>query len=821
VVYAGAPLLPETRYFWKVRTWDKDGAASPYSGAGTFGVGLNTNADWSGAAWIKRDTNVADDYTFFRKSVVVPERTVARATAYISSVHKYALYLNGALQLKGPAYHYPQFQYYNAVDVTSAIVPGATNVFAIFNHWFGGGQGRATSARGVLMKAVIHYTDGTSSVIGTDGTWKQTQATAWITGQPQRGGEGVGYIERIDARNLLPDWNSVAFNDAAWANATVIGGQPTAPWTGTLNPDLTRIEESVRAPLTITDKGAGKYVIDLGKVYAGVPRISFTGGASGDVVNMRGGYVLNAAGEIDPTKNQSTNLSFFAVLSGAAFTYEPAEYFGMRYFQIDNAPMPVTSANFQFIERHSRLEENRSTFASSNSTLNRVWELMKHSLTVCAQEEFVDTPTREKGGFLGDAFIQSSAAMSVHGERVLSRQALHEFLQSMTQFWSTPGNTGRMNAVYPNSDNGRDIPDYTQCYLPWVWEYYQQTGDKAFLAANYPQFKSIGEYVHRSRNASTGLITDLVGGSGAYQFGIIDWPASMRFGYDMTAARTVINCWAWLDYDLLARIAGELGQTADRDLFRTRADELQTAINSRLLHSSGVYVDGLNASAVQSAHISQQANAFPLALGLVPAAQRASVVAKVKELRMSSGMITLPWLVQSIGEAGEGEHLIELFTNPEWLGWARSLALGATVTWESWNSDTDGTSQSHGWGAAGLNGYVRYILGVKPLKPQFEEVQIRPLDFGTKLTSVRGKVPTERGDLAVSWDRTPARFQLEVTIPVNVTATIQVPRGLLAGDALKVDGVAVVGTPAGDYLSISGIGSGTHRVERVFGPTAE
>ena len=36
---------------------------------------------------------------------------------------------------------------------------------------------------------------------------------------------------------------------------------------------------------------------------------------------------------------------------------------------------------------------------------------MKHSLLTCAQEEFVDTPTREKGGFLGDAAIQSTVAM--------------------------------------------------------------------------------------------------------------------------------------------------------------------------------------------------------------------------------------------------------------------------------------------------------------------------------------------------------------------------------------------------------------------------
>ena len=71
-----------------------------------------------------------------------------------------------------------------------------------------------------------------------------------------------------------------------------------------------------------------------------------------------------------------------------------------------------------------------------------------------------------------------------------------------------------------------------------------------------------GETVGRAQNH----VTDLAGGSGAYRFGIVDWPASMRHGYDMdTAARTVINGWAYADFDLISKIAGELGEDADRD----------------------------------------------------------------------------------------------------------------------------------------------------------------------------------------------------------------------------------------------------------------
>jgi alpha-L-rhamnosidase len=323
VVYAGAPLAADTAYFWKVRTWDREGNASPYSTNATFAVGLLANSDWSGASWIKRDAKDADDYTYYRKSATLPAGKVERATVYVTSVQKYALYVNGAPVGKGPAYAFPQFQYYNAYDITPLVKPGTANVFAMFNHWFGGGSGRPPSSRGVLMEAIIHYADGTRAVVGTDGAWLQSQATSWVAGQPRRNGQGAGYVEDIDARNLTPDWCKPGFNDSAWAAAMVIGGQPNATWTGTLLPDLSRIVETPLKPVSITNRN-GNYIIDMGKVYSGTPVISFSGGAPGTTVKMLGGFAFLPSGEIDTHQNQSTNLTYYAVLNGSNFTFQPA-----------------------------------------------------------------------------------------------------------------------------------------------------------------------------------------------------------------------------------------------------------------------------------------------------------------------------------------------------------------------------------------------------------------------------------------------------------------------------------------------------------------
>jgi len=823
VVYAGTPLAADTEYFWKVRAWNREGNSSPYSTNGNFIIGLLSNSDWNGASWIEGSTSAADNYTYYRKwSAALPVKTVQRAMVYVTSVHKYALYVNGTLVGKGPAYSFPQFQFYNAFDITPLVASGTTNLFAIFNHYFGGGSGRVASLPGILMKANIHFTDGTITNIVTDGTWLQSQATNWATGQSSRNSQGAGYIEKIYAGSLTTNWFTTGFNPSGWAAPTVIGGQPNSTWTGTPLPDLTRIIETVLTPVSITNMGGGKYMVDLGKVYSGVPSINFSGGTSGTVIGMLGGFALLASGDIDPSQNQSTTLSYYAVLNGSNFTFQPAEYDTMRYFEISNSPMAVTTTNFTFIERNSQMNDAASSFTSSNATLNAVWDMMKHTLPVDAQEEFIDS-MRQKGGFLGDGFQESLAAMEVEDERALTRRRLNEFIESMGEFWSSPANVGRVNACYPDSSNARDIPDYTQAFLEWVWEYYLQTGDIAFLNTNYTALTNIAQYVNRSVNPANGLITKLLGGtSGTYTNGIIDWPSDMQFGYDLNTVRnpgnaaTVINGWAWEDYDIVSRIANELGKTTDSNTYRAMANALQTAMNTNLLNASGVYVDGLEPNGTQSAHASQHANAFPLSLGIVPAAQQASVITQVDSLGMSVSALGILQLVRALGEANQGPALLNLYTNASQYGWARILSLGGTATWESWTANTDGNSESHGWGAVGLDGYVRYILGVKPLTAQFEQVQIMPLDFSNSLASASGTLLTDRGTIAVEWDRNATLYHLAVTIPVNITATIYVPQINLTNTIVNVDGTNVTGTLTNGYLGVSNIGSGAHTFERVL-----
>src|SRR5262249_3159067 len=130
----------------------------------------------------------------------------------------------------------------------------------------------------------------------------------------------------------------------------------------------------------------------------------------------------------------------------------PFGYLAFRYLEVDGAHEPLAPQDVTIDARHADMpEDHAASFHTSNKTLNAVWDLARHSALYDSQEQFLDTPTREKGPFLGDGFDVSQATMSAFDERALTFQALRDFARSQKRCWPD----GRVNVVYPNGDDCR------------------------------------------------------------------------------------------------------------------------------------------------------------------------------------------------------------------------------------------------------------------------------------------------------------------------------------------------------------------------------
>ncbi|HXM53931.1 MAG TPA: alpha-L-rhamnosidase C-terminal domain-containing protein, partial [Candidatus Dormibacteraeota bacterium] len=316
--------------------------------------------------------------------------------------------------------------------------------------------------------------------------------------------------------------------------------------------------------------------------------------------------------------------------------------------------------------------------------------------------------------------------------------------------------------------------DFTELFCGWAWDYFLESGDRRTLELAHPAMVAICGYLARHRDPRTGLVTDLTGGSGPYRGGIVDWPPSMRHGYDMAvAARTTVNVLAVDAMRKTTLAAAALGRPAPG--LRAAAADLARAIDARLRREDGIYVDGLHAGGRRSEGTSQIANAYPLAYGLVHPAARGRVGRHVADLGMRMGPMTAGRLLDALHACGRIDQLLARLTDRVGPGWANVLARGGTCTWESWDAPETGTSLSHGWGADVLVAIQRHVLGVTVTRPGGARVAIRP-GF-TAVPAAAGTVPTQRGTVAVEWEPARGGVRLRVAAPAGVEAALCLSEG--------------------------------------------
>ncbi|MEU5722427.1 family 78 glycoside hydrolase catalytic domain [Micromonospora sp. NPDC047738] len=780
VPYGGPALRAGAAYQWSVRTWDRTDQQSP-PGTGAFETGIS-DTQWEGAAWIRRTTTEADDYTLARTEVRPSASPVVRARSYTAADHTYELYLNGTRADRGTSFGYPGEDYYQAADVTDLVTAGEPLAIGVRYHWYGSGQGRPAGARGLLMKLVVEHADGTREVFVTDGSWRVARDTQFVVNAERRNGEG-DRVERQDGRAEVTGWTRPGYDDsvAPFTAAEVVGAHPNAAYPRLIGQE-TRLAETTVAPVALRTADDGTVVADFGVVIPARPAVRFDAGVAGRTVTVRAGYTLTDTGRVATStlQSQGTNMSFPYLQKDGPQQFRAFTHLGFRYLEIPDAGEEIALDDISAVVVHSDVPAGReASFASSDATLDAVWTMMKRSALYSVQEAFVDTPTREKGQFLGDAANISYATMGAFGERDATQQAIREFLRSAARYWNAGNDRGRYNAVYPNGDGKRDIPDYSLMFVDWVWRYWTETGDRALLAEAYPAIRDTADYVLRhipATGPTAGLVTELAGGSGAYRYGIVDWPEPGRFGYDMSAAaRTTINAQGVDVLRTTARMAEALGRpAAEVTSYDSRAADLAATMNAKLRRADGNYVDGLSATGAQSGHAGQHATSYAIAHGVAPQADLPALADHLTAMGMKQGPMTAHWLLAALADAGRPEAVLRLLTSPDDLGWANILAQGGSFTWEAWTLDP-GTnfSQSHGWGAQAVVDVQETLLGVRTAAPGAAVVDVAPPAVG--LDHASGVVPTQRGPVRLDWRRTGAGLLVDLEVPVNVTARVALP----------------------------------------------
>ena len=560
------------------------------------------------------------------------------------------------------------------------------------------------------------------------------------------------------------------------------------------------------APNRFVDLGSGHYFIEFPKAAFGTVDVTITATSSqtvtlrfgekknGDAVNTNPGYDI---------QYKSESLSVTSGTRTYRITQHPSVWAGgqpdklfptlsFRYVEILNCPGTFTASNINQIAVTYPFDDNASSFTSSNSTLNAVWELCKYSMKDCSWLGIYVDGTRERAPYEADAYIYQ----------------LGHYCQD-TQAYAIARNTFTYLMSHPTWPAEWKFHSIFAAYAEYMW-----TGDASFLSSNYSTLKT---KTLESYARADGLINPPGTGGGIGENAeIVDWPSPNRDSYVFGNYCGATNALYYKALVTMAKIASALGNSSDATTYTNKASAVYNSFQTAYFNNSrGYYKDSDGTE-----HYALHASAYPLAADLVPADKMTSVANYVKSRGMAVSVYGAQYLLEGVYKADEEDYGLSLLASTGDRSWYNMLTQGSTVTMETWGPSYSLGNQctwNHAWGAAPANLIPRCLMGIDPITSGFGKIQIKP-QIGT-LTSASVTTPTVKGPVSVSVTKG-TTYKITATIPCNATAKVYVKDYNSLGTTVIVDGVSQNGTAEGKYVVFDNVSCGTHTFEKAMSGTA-
>ncbi len=777
VAYAGRALRSRERAWWRVRTWDECGGAAESTERAWWEMGLLSRGDWK-AQWIG-GTLTGGPWTsvpapFLRRTFFVGAR-VARARLYATALGVYEARLNGQRvgdQELAPGWtDYSRRVLYQCFDITPLVVVGDNTVGAILGDgWYCGhvawrGRQLYGDRPKFLAQLVIDHIDGRSEVVGTDHAWKFAYGPLLAS--------DLLMGESYDARLEFPGWDKPGFDDRGWQPAR------PSPATGILleamrAPPVRALHELKARPLPAAP-GRGLTTTrryDFGQNMVGRVRLRMKGPA-GATVTLRHAEMLDGDGRLYFANLRTARATDHYTLGGhaAGEVFEPRFTFhGFRYLELEIHGPDVAIEDPVGVVLHSDLPLT-GEFWCSDPLINQlqkniVWSQRGNSIAVPTAGPQRD----ERLGWTGDAqmFLRTAAFnMEVTG---FFSHWLQSLVEAQTARGTIPAVVPPVDGLHP--DGG---PAWADAATICPWTLYLCSGDRRILERCFP---ACARFVDELRATNP----DLIRRKTAHDFaGYGDRLAPDGGGADGGDTPKELIGTAYFAHSarLVAAVARVLGRKAEEKAYSALADAVRAAFRREFLTREGALTAPTQTAAVLALHFD-----------LVPSRLRARVAADLVgdiERRggiLSTGIVGSSYLPHVLAATGHLEVAFRLLHRKERPSWLHAVTQGATTIWERW----DGRTEEHGFQDPEMNSFNHYAFGaigawlhavvagieVEPDNPGYKHIRLQPRPGGG-IAAARAKLASPLGELASAWRSAPCRFDWEVTVPANATASARIP----------------------------------------------
>ncbi|HYG21225.1 MAG TPA: glycoside hydrolase family 78 protein [Verrucomicrobiae bacterium] len=770
VAYEGKPLQSLQAVFWKMRVWDAENRVSQWSAPATFTTGFMNEREWT-AHWIEAPFT---NQTLLLRREFQLKAGIERAVAVVCGLGQYELTVNGnrsGENLLSPGWtKYDRTCLYEMHDVTSLLRAG-TNVVGIE---LAGGMYRVTGGRYVKftgsfgpLKAIaelhLQYSDGTEERIVTDNQWRVRSGP--ITFSCVYGGEDH------DARMEPRGWDSAGFDDTEWTAALIAEG-PGGVLRGhsASAPPIRQIETLV--PISNRVISNGLVVYDLGQNASLMPRIRVRGGA-GSVVRIIPAELIKPDGTVDRGSVALGRPAWWQyTLRGVASEewFPKFFYHGARYLQVEMKAAERGGAlpQLESIVAHvvHSTAETTGEFECSNLLFNRVRSLVRWAQRSNMASVLTDCPHRERLGWLEQYHLNGPSLRYEFDLNQMFTKGMNDMQDCQLPNGCVPSTAPEYTIFGRGPDDVsnafRNSPEWGSAVVLVPWQQYQFAGDVDLMRRHYDAMRRYVAYL--ASTATNGIVS----------FGLGDWydigPKAPGFA-QLTPIPLTATAFYFEVNRVMSEVSRVLGRLDDSTFFDIQAQSIRKAFNREFFDpTKRQYATG-----------SQCANAVPLVMNLVEPEHRAAVVeALVQDVRsrtnsVTAGDVGYRYVLRALADAGRSDVIFALNNQSDRPGYGYQLKMGATSLTEAWNARR-GSSQNHFMLGQIMEWFYHDLagIGLDPARPGFKNVLIRPQPVAG-LTWARAKYDGVRGEVSSSWRREGNRFQLEITVPPNSTATVWVP----------------------------------------------
>lgn len=733
------------------------------------------------------------------------EKSITSAKLYISGIGINYAYINGnkvgEAVLDPSNTNYNKTVLYSTYDVTGMLGSGINAIGVELGRGFYDiyektpwkwNEASWRDNPKLMLQMNINYSDGTSTQVVSDNSWKYTMKGPTVY-------NSIYFGETYDARKeeAVKGWNTPGFvTDSSW-KMTDIMDAPLGKLTSQMMPQMNVIASY--KPVSVKKVGS-RYIFDFGRQLAGWPKFNFTGIPESTILNISSSEKL-VDGEIaDWNLNGSYGLpctDIYITKGAEKEVFAPKyNYKGFRYIAVDGVPSDVKLTLNNIIGEEVRTDVKKTGFFnSSNSLINKIHDNMVITVANNLHGKPTDTPTFEKNGWTGDANV-SLESMMLNFDMTLF---LEKYYKDITDVMKN----GDLPQIAPTDTWGyghETVWNSISVNLPY--ELYRYTGNKSFVKNNY---KFISDYANfeiaqlDSNNLSESKMGDWCApGVDIRKIGCLPPEGPEVSG----------NAYGYNALKVAATLSNLVGNNGNYERFNEYADKVKNGLNEKYLKDNE-YVTSrksyeLHDGTVLPVGYRQTSNILPLAFNMLPNDEAKDKVVnkliaeinKNNDPHLDTGIAGTKYLFSALTDLGYGEIAYKIATQTTYPSYGYLIANGADSIYETW--ETNARSYQHYFLGTVDEWFYKYLAGINQFDNGFKNITFKPHVLGD-LKNASAILDTPRGKVSIEWVRSGDTVEVNISVPLGSKAIVYIPakEDAAVSERGKMKNVKFIGSEAG------------------------